>query len=178
MSKAFRRTSSLWAASALLAVLAVTACNYTFRGGGGLPDNIRTIYVDALENETTQLDLDILIFTQLQQEIPSSLGLQLAGRDAAHALLRGRIVRYEDVAQNYRPDTGSAIGVDVLQREVTVVMAVELIDVGRNLIIWDGSAVTGKGTYRPDEGQTEQSARLEAIKLLVQQIRDGAQSQW
>jgi hypothetical protein len=37
--------------------------------------------------------------------------------------------------------------------------------------------VTGRGEYSPDR-QSDEAARVKAIELLVQQIIDGAQSQW
>lgn len=181
MSTDSRATPGLWtladrlARGAALALL--VACNYSLRGGGGLPDHIETIYIDEFDNQTTQFDLAPALFTELTREIPSTLGLQVAGQERADAVLRGVITGYGDEAQNIRPDERSAASVAVLQRQVTITLRVEMLDVERNVILWDGS-LTGRGEYQPDAGQTLEAGRLRAIEDLLQQIRDRAQSQW
>ena len=176
-SSRIRRTSGRRAADALLgfALLATAGCNYGFEGGG-FPPHIRTIYIEPFENQTAQFDIDQRLVTRLLEELPGQLGVRPAGREAADAILRGRVVRYDDVAQNYRPGSGGQV-TDILSHEVQIGVAVQLVDVRDNVIRWESSGLTGRGNYRPDS-QNELVGQLLAIENIIEQIIDGAQSQW
>lgn len=171
MSGFFRATARLAPALAVL----VGACNYGLQGGGGFPSEIRTVYIAPFGNETPQFDLSQQIFRALGERLPNALGLQPAGERVADAVVRGTILRYEDVAQNYRP--GEPGSVDVVQHQVQITASVQIIDVRNSQILWEMSAVSGRGEYNP-ESQSDEIARARAIEFLIQQIINGAQSQW
>ncbi|MCI0435722.1 MAG: LPS assembly lipoprotein LptE [Gemmatimonadetes bacterium] len=159
---------------ALATALTLAGC-YSFSGGGGLPNDVRTIYIAPFENRTAQFDLEQQVFRRLTEALPRALGLRAAGEQNADAIVRGRIVRYDDAAQSYRP--GQQGNVQDVQHQVTIVVAIEFIHVRENLILWESQGVTGRGEYRPDS-QSDEVARTRALDALVQQIIDGAQSQW
>lgn len=163
--------------AALLAGIAllVPGCNYGFEGGG-FPSHIRTIYIEPFGNETPQFGLDGRLFATMVDELPGQLGLQTAGTESADAILRGRIVRYDDVAQNYRQDTNQPAG-NVVSHEVQIGISAELVDVRDNVIRWESRSLTGRGSYDPTT-QTEDVGQQEAIENILEQIIDGAQSQW
>jgi hypothetical protein len=168
------------AASRLLPVLALAlaagACNYGFTGGGGFPAHVRTIYIAPLDNETVQFDLDQQIFRAMNERLPRALGVRVAGERNADAILRATVTSYEDAAQNYRPGQ-QAGSVEVLQHQVQVRLNIRIVDVRQNVILYESQGITGRGEYRPDT-QSDEVARLRAIETLIQQIIDGAQSQW
>jgi hypothetical protein len=173
------RGSGFWRGSVgiilLFALTTITGCNYGFQGGG-FPPHIRTIYIQPFDNETPQFDLETLLFTALVDELPGQLGLQTAGEESADAILRGSIMRYDDVAQNYRADANRPGG-NVLSHEVQIGIAAELIDVRDNVIRWEARSLVGRGQYNPTTEQDELGQR-NAIENLIEQIIDGAQSQW
>ena len=153
----------------------VCGCNYSFQSGS-FPDHIRTVAILPFENDTNRFELTQEIHEQLLRELPRALGVTNAGEDVAHAIVQGRILRYELTTPLFRP--GDQVNqVDVLQRQVSLRVEVELIDVGENLILWDATGLTTEGQYLEDS-ETEEVARAEAIELLVQRIVDGAQSNW
>ena len=159
-------------AFALLPVFLLCAC-YSF-SGGGFPQDVRTIFIAPLDNKTAKFELDTQLQRALTERLPRSLGVRFAGERVADAVLRGSITQYNDVAQNYRPgDNGN---VTVIAHKVTISVAVQIIDVKHNRVLWDGTA-SGSGDYRPDS-QTDEVARTKAIQQLIQAIVDGAQSQW
>lgn len=168
------RASARLACLLVLAVLA-GACNYGLQGGGGFPAEIRTVYIAPLGNQTVAFDLDDQIFTVMREQLPRALGLSLAGERSADAVVRGTVTRYEDAAQNYR--AGQPGSVDVLQHQVQITASIQIIDVREGVILYEQTAVSGRGVYRPDT-QTDEIARTEAIEVLIQQIINGAQSQW
>lgn len=174
MSGFYRATVKL--VLTFLGTLALTAClNYSLTGAGGFPSDVRTVFIAPLGNETVQFDLEQLLFRALTERLPRSLGVRLAGENAAHAIVRGTVTRYENAAQNYRPGAGTG-NVEVLQHQIQITMSVQIVDVKRNEILYEGT-ITGRGEYRPDT-QSEDIARTRAIELLIQQIVDGAQKQW
>ena len=66
--------------------------------------------------------------------------------------------------------------VDVLQRQVSIRVEVELIDLVEDVILWDDLGLSTQGQYL--EGEPEEIGRIEAIELIAQRIVDGAQSNW
>ncbi|MEJ2215862.1 MAG: LptE family protein [Gemmatimonadota bacterium] len=177
MSIRIRRKPGIRHAEILLVLFllgAAAGCNYGFRGGGGFPPDIKTIYIAPFDNQTTQFDLERQLFDGLSGTLPKQLGIRTAPQADADAILKGNITRYDDVQGNYKTQPGQ--NPQVLTNEVQISITAQLIDVKRNLIIWETNGLTGHGEYTPQ--QSDQEGQTEAIKNLVNQIIDGAQSQW
>ncbi len=168
---AFRRVVAVLG---FVALLAATGCNYGFRSGS-FPDHIRTVAILPFENDTNRFELTQEVHEELLQTLPSALGVTNAGEDVADAVVRGRIVRYDLTTPLFRAGQQDD-QVDVLQRQVSIRVEVELIDLVENVILWDDRGLSTQGQYL--EGQPEEVGRIEAIDLLVQRIVDGAQSNW
>lgn len=175
----FLRTSGFLANSLVVATALIAGCNYGFSGGGGFPSDVRTIYIEPFENQTVQVELDQQLFRKLTDRLPRALGGRPGSETNADAVVRGRILRYEDVAQSYRATTGQQqqSGVDVLTHQVQITIAVEIIDRKRNVVLWDSNSVVGRGEYRIND-QRDTDAREQALNHILQLIIDGAQSQW
>jgi hypothetical protein len=175
----FLRTSGILANSVVVAAVFTGGCNYGFSGGGGFPADVRTIYIEPFENQTVQVELDQQLFRKLTDGLPRALGGRPGTESNADAIVRGRILRYEDVAQSYRATTGQQqqSGVDVLKHQVQITVAVEIVDRKRNVILWDSNSIVGRGEYRIND-QRDTDGRDQALKHILQLIIDGAQSQW
>jgi len=65
----------------------------------------------------------------------------------------------------------------VFQRRVTISATVEILDRVNNVVIWSSQGLSGAGEYDP-ETETEEQGTIVALENLVQQVVDGAQSQW
>lgn len=172
-----RGTGARLAATALLAAgVAAGGCNYSFIAGAGLPDHIRTVAVLPFENETGRFELTQEIYDALVRQLPRALGLNPAGEETADAVVSGTILSYQLTAPLYRRGQQDE-SVQVLQREVVLQVGVEILDREEYTILWDESRLRVVGQYL-DASETEDVGREEAIKLLVQEIVDGAQSNW
>lgn len=168
------RRSFLRTAAGALAV-APAGCNYSFVAGSFPPPHVQSIAIEPFDNETTRFELTGELYDQLLRRLPSALGIRTAGADVADAIVRGSITRYDVVAPNYRAgQPGQAAA--VLQRQVNLSARVEIVDLVENVILWESSSVTARGEY--PEGSPEEGGRERAIELLVQEIVDGAQSNW
>lgn len=162
-------------AYALLPVLLVSGCLYGLRGGGGFPSDVQTVFIAPVENRTSQFQIDQELARLLTEQLPRSLGVRLAGEEVADAMVTARITGYTDVAQNYSAGQPGTVRVD--QQTVQITAAVQIIDVKRNEILWDSQSLAGRGEYSP-ESQSNVFAQNIAIESLVDQIIEGAQSQW
>lgn len=152
----------------------LTAC-YSFAGGGGLPDHMRTVYVAPVDNQSTQFGLAETLSEELLRAARQRLGLRLSSEQEADAIITATIRNYQDAAVNF--DAVGGVGANVFQRRVTISASVEILDVANNVYIWSSQGLTGAGEYEPGS-ETEEQGSIVALENLVQQIVDGAQSQW
>jgi hypothetical protein len=160
----------------LLVSMLLSGCIYSFRAGSFPPEHIRTVAVQPFENDTDLFELSNEVYDELLRNLPRALGIRTAGEDVADAVVRGTIVRYEVVAPNYRSGAEGQPA-EVLQRQVTITVRVEIVDLVENVILWEEAAVSAQGQFL-EASETEEVGRVEAIELLVQKIVDGAQSNW
>jgi hypothetical protein len=153
----------------------LAACNYGFEGGG-FPPHIRTIYIEPFANETPQFDLDQKLYDRMLEELPRKLGVAWRGgsggrhRAGHHLPLRRRGAGVQPGQRSGRarswPPTRSRSA-----------SPSGFIDVRDNLIRWESTRLVGRGTYNP-AGETERPGSCMAIASIIEQIIDGAQSQW
>jgi hypothetical protein len=174
MSRAFRGPARALLPLLLLA-LASPGCIYSFQAGA-FPPHIRTIAIVPFDNTTTRLELTQELHAVLLRNLPRSLGIRVAGEDQADAVLRGQITVYDVSTPNYTASPASDRA-QILQRQVTIGVSVEILDLINNEILWDNSGVRGEGQYL-ETSETEDVGKTLAIDLLVQRIVDGAQSNW
>ena len=160
---------------ALLSMALLSSCNYSFRGGS-FPDHIRSLAIVPFDNETGLFEITQEIHQFLLREVPRGLGVNQGAEDNADAILRGTIRRYDLRTPNFRAGERGA-GPEVLQRQVSISLQVELIDVVNNEILWENGGLTAQGQFL-EASETEEVAREEAIERLAQLIIDGAQSTW
>jgi len=159
--------------SALLLVVALAGCwPYGF-AGGGLPSNIHTVAVLPFENETPQAELQREVWEALRGEMKSRLGLRDAPEVRADAVVRGTLLRY---------DTGIPIAlatnrgqVTSARRKLQIVCDIEIVDQKTGKMLWQRKGMTAEGEY---EEPNEINGRREALKKLVTDVIEGAQSQW
>jgi hypothetical protein len=159
----------------LVAAVVAGGCNYSFRAGSFPPPHIRTIAVQPFDNETPRFEISGEVYEELLRELPRSLGINTAGEDLADAIVRGTITRYDVVAPNYRAgDPGQPA--EVLQRQVSISASIQIVDLVDNVVLWEDRNVVSQGEFL--ESESEDVGRAEAIRLLIQKVVDGAQSNW
>ncbi len=165
--------SSLARACVLLALLPLlSGCLYGF-AGGGLPAHVRTAAVLPFENETTSPELPVELQESLRQGLQSRLGLRDAPEDRASALVRGRVTRYElDIAAGVSADPNQATSA---RRRLLVRVDIEIVDQVTGKVLWSRTGMQAEGEYA-DRGEAQ--GRKQAIDRIVNDVIEGAQSQW
>jgi hypothetical protein len=159
-------------AGAALATVALSGCFYGF-SGGGLPRDIRTVAVLPFENETPAPELQRELTEQLRKSLSSRLGLREASEDKASAIVRGTIVRYEiDVPEAFSANPAQATSA---RRRLQVVVDVEIVNQLTGKTLWSKKGLMAIGDYAEN---AEADGRRKAIERIVNDVIEGAQSQW
>lgn len=174
MWQSIRRRRSLprfGAVAASLGSLWLAGCLYGF-AGGGLP-NIKTVAILPFDNDTPEPALTQEVATAVRQAIEGRLGLRAAGEASADAVVSGRIARYDaGLPLAVQTGTGQA---DVKRRQIQLTVDVAIVDRREGKTLWQRQGLTVTGEYQPPQ---EVDGRKIALDKLVNEIVDGAQSQW
>jgi hypothetical protein len=155
----------------LLALLA--ACfPYGFTGGG-LPSHVKTVAVLPFDNQTPSASLQQEVLVFMRRELEHRLGLRDAPEARADAVVRGTLVRYDvDVPIAYTADPNQA---RTARRLLQLTVDVELVDQHSGKALWQRKGLVAQGEY--DES-AEADGRRRAIERVVNEVVEGAQSQW
>jgi len=160
--------------AAAVAGLACGGCLYGF-AGGGLPPHIRTVAILPFDNQTADPLLTQQVSDAIKEALENQLGLRLAGEGTADAVVRGVIVRYEpEITESFQAAGGGA-PTNVTRKRVQLSLNVEVYDQREDRMLWQQTGLTVDGEYDPPR---EADGRQAALKKLVKDIVDGAQSQW
>lgn len=156
-----------------LVLLGLTGCiPYGFTGGG-LPSHVRTVAVVPFDNQTATPELQLELTEALRARLQDRLGLRDASEAKANALVRGTIHRYEvDIPIGFsanNPRTTSAY------RMLHLVVDIEMVDQVTGKTLWQRKNLQAEGQY---EERGEAKGRKQAIDRIVNQLVEGAQSQW
>lgn len=159
---------------------ALTGCfwKYGFHGGG-LPPNIKTIAVLPFENNTATPELQKSILDGLRSATGSRLGLREASEEHADAVLKGTIERYDtDVPVGYsggRITGATAATATTTERRLELQIDVEIDEQSTGRVLWQRKGLVEAGDY-PEGAET--TGRALAVKKVVNDVIEGAQSQW
>jgi hypothetical protein len=159
---------------ASLALVVVTACIPYGFAGGGLPQHVRTIAVLPFDNETSTPELQRQLQEVMRRELRNRLGVREASEAKADAVVRGTITRYDvDVPIAFSTDPN--VRPIATRRKLQILVDVEIVDQTDGKTLWQRKGLSADGDY--DEG-AEQTGRRQALDKLVNDVVQGAQSQW
>lgn len=163
------RRSGRWAVSALL--VGMTACRFPYHfSGGGLPRDIDTMAILPFENKTPSSTVQQELLDKMRSELRRRLGVRDAPEDRAKAIVRGTIIEYQqDIPVGFSTQTTSA------RRRLQITIDVEIFDVQKGKVLFSRKGLRGEGEYAERE---DAEGRRMAIEKIVNDIVEGAQSQW
>lgn len=159
---------------ALIALVLGAGCGVRYGfAGGGLPAHIRTMAVLPFENETPAPELQRELFELLRRELRRRLGVREGAASSADALVRGTIRTYDvDIPVGFSADPQQAV---TARRKLQITIDIEIVDQSTNRVLWQRRGLQAEGVYSE---QSEPAGRREALERLVNDIIEGAQSQW
>lgn len=141
--------------------------------GGGLPSHVRTVAIVPFENETATAELPRELGEALRARLHDRLGLRDASEAKANAIVRGTIQRYEvDIPIGYSASNRQAT---TARRLLQLVVDIEMVDQVTGKILWQRKGLQAEGQY---EERGEAAGRKQAIDRIVNNVIEGAQSQW
>jgi len=158
--------------SGAVSALVLAGCLYKF-SGGGLPSHIRTVAVLPFENQTAAAELTRELSDALRKAMQSRLGLRDAAENRANAVVRGTITKYEpDVPVAFSADPNQAT---TARRRLQISVDVEIVDQTSGKTLWERKGLSAEGEYAE---RAEPEGRRQALERIVNDVIDGAQSQW
>ena len=171
--KRLLRRSGISSLAALALVLAVSGCwKYGF-AGGGLPSHVRTMAIEPFDNETPNPEVQHELLDIMHKELQRRLGVRDAPESRSDALVKGVIRSYDaDVPVAYSADPAQAV---TARRRLRITLDVQIVDQTTNKMIWEKRGLSAEGEYAERD---EAGGRALALKRIVNDIVEGAQSQW
>jgi len=156
--------------SLLLLAVFVSGCTYSFRGQTA--GAVKSISIPTFENETSEFGLAERVTDELVRGFQRDGLLRVVGTDQADAVLRGRIVRVEDVPYTARADQ------TVEEYRFSMSCAIELVDNRTQEVLW--SQTYPAWAVYPYTGSLENrdQAITEAVNKLRQDLTDRIAGSW
>ena len=141
--------------------------------GGGLPSHVRTVAIIPFENLTATPEIQQELALALREQLRNRLGLREAAESRASAIVRGTIQRYEtDIPIGYSATNQNQTSA---RRQLQISVDIEMIDQSSGKALWQRKGLLAEGQY---EERGEASGRRQAIERIVNEVIQGAQSQW
>lgn len=157
----------------VLSAVLLSGCLYSLSGGGGLPRHIRTVAVIPFENETSNPEVSGELHLALRKSLGDRLGLREAPESRANAIVTGTIRKYEpDVPVGFSADPARST---TARRRVQLVVDVKIVDQTTGKTLFERAGLQAEGEYAE---RAEPAGRLQALERIVNDIIEGAQSQW
>lgn len=154
-------------------LIGLTACIPYGFAGGGLPSHVRTVAVIPFENLTATPEIQQELALALRTELRNRLGLREAVENRAGAIVRGTIQRYEtDIPIGYSATNKNQTSA---RRQLQIAVDIEMIEQASGKLLWQRKGLLAEGQY---EERGEAAGRRQAIERIVNEMIQGAQSQW
>ena len=154
-------------------LLMLTACIPYGFAGGGLPSHVRTVAIIPFENLTATPEIQQELALALRTELRNKLGLREAAESRASAIVRGTIQRYDtDIPIAFSATNQNQTSA---RRQLQISVDIEMIDQSTGKALWQRKGLLADGQY---EERGEAAGRRQAIERIVNEIIQGAQSQW
>ena len=158
---------------ALSILLMIAGCLPYGFAGGGLPSHVRTVAVIPFENLTSAPEIQQELALALRTELRNRLGLREAAESRASAIVRGTIQRYEtDIPIGFSASNKNQTSA---RRQLQIAVDIEMVDQVSGKSLWQRKGLIAEGQY---EERGEATGRRQAIERIVNEVIQGAQSQW
>jgi hypothetical protein len=109
----------------------------------------------------------------MRKQLQSRLNLREASEARADAVVRGSIIKYEiDVPIGYSADPQQARSA---RRQLQLVVDVSIVEQSTGKPLFERKGLTAKGEYAERD---EAGGRRQAIERVINDVIEGAQSQW
>lgn len=157
----------IWLSGCLIITLA--GCGYRFSGSGSFPEGVKHVFVEVLENQTSESGIENMVTSILINEFTLREKETFVGNiNKADSILSGTVSRITFY-------TISSKGKDSAQeRRVTVWVSLKLTDL-KGGVLWAANDLSDDQAYRvsDDKNATERNKRV-AIGIASRRIAERA----
>ena len=128
---------------AALLLLATVGCGYGLVGRtSNLPEDVRSIFVETLENKTTRAQVDQILTVAITNEFVTRQRFEVvADRSSANAVLSGTVTNFR-----VRPVTFTSDG-RAREYEITITAQMEFKRNGEDEVLWANPAYLFRESY-------------------------------
>jgi hypothetical protein len=144
------------------------SCGYKFTGSGELPEGIKSIYIQILENRSSETRIENVFSNDLIKEITQRDKTLLKRKDSADACLTGTITSVSIKTISHLDSISS------FQRRVTVDIHMKLISKESGGIVWERKQITESEAYDVNQGDrfvTDQNRR-DALERISERFSE------
>jgi outer membrane lipopolysaccharide assembly protein LptE/RlpB len=163
----YKKNRPIWLS--VIVILILAGCGYRFPGSGEFPEGVNQIFVEVLENKTSETGVENIVTSILIDEFILREKNSIAGNiNDADSILSGAVVKITI-------HTISAKGRDsASERRVTVSVNLKLSDTD-DKVIWAAKGLSDDQAYSvtDDKNLTERNKRV-AIGLASRRIAERA----
>jgi hypothetical protein len=129
--------------------------------------------IQPFDNETPTPELQRELLDAMHRELQKRLGVRDAPESRSDAVVKGVIRSYDaDVPVAYSSNPAQAV---TARRRLRISLDVQIVDLTTNRTIWEKKSLSAEGDYAERD---EAGGRREALTRIVNDIVEGAQSQW
>jgi hypothetical protein len=125
---------------------------YSFTGA--VPTHLKTVAVPLVKNQTAEYGVVERLTDALVSRIQRDNSLKIADQGSADAILRGTLVRVEDVPYTYSGQEQPS-SFQVNDYRLTLVLKIEYFDQTKNEVIWN-QEFRNWGTYTHTTGAPDE----------------------
>ncbi len=144
------------------------ACGYRFAGSGAFPEGVETIFIEVIENRTSQIGVEQIVTNQLIFEFSRQRESSLVSKpDQADAVIKGAI-------NSIRTRTISRLDSEVAnEREVVMTVDLRLIKKDGGAVIWAANGLSDREAFdvASDKIQTDRNEEA-AIRRLSERLSE------
>lgn len=129
--------------------------------------------IQPFDNETPAPEIQRELLDVMHRELQRRLGVRDAPESRSDAVVKGVIRSYDaDVPVAYSANPAQAV---TARRRLRITLDVQIVDLTNNRTIWEKKGLSGEGEYAERD---EAGGRRDALRKIVNDIVEGAQSQW
>jgi hypothetical protein len=129
--------------------------------------------IQPFDNETPTPELQRELLDAMHRELQKRLGVRDAPESRSDAVVKGVIRSYDaDVPVAYSSNPAQAV---TARRRLRISLDVQIVDLTTNRTIWEKKSLSAEGDYAERD---EAGGRRDALTRIVNDIVEGAQSQW
>ena len=152
----------------LFFLVILSSCGYTFSGSGSLPENIQSVYVEVLKNNSSETRLESIFSNDLIDEFAKRDKRLLKRKDVADAVLTGTIksVLFSTVLHSDQNVT--------FQERVEIIVDLQLNSGDGATVLWKRENIRESEIYDVDQENrldTEQRKR-EALEKISERFAE------